>query len=62
VVTTGATLTEAAAVLARQRPGAGPPVLGAVVAATPRRDPTGGFPRAAGTTAADRQGPLREPR
>jgi predicted amidophosphoribosyltransferase len=38
VVTTGATLTEAAAVLARQRPGGWPPVLGAVVAATPRRD------------------------
>jgi predicted amidophosphoribosyltransferase len=41
VVTTGATLTEAAAVLARQRPGTGPPVLAAVVAATPRKDPAG---------------------
>jgi predicted amidophosphoribosyltransferase len=39
VVTTGATLTEAAAVLAPARPRGGPPVLAAVVAATPRRAP-----------------------
>lgn len=36
VVTSGATLTEAAAVLAARARAAGPPVLGAVVAATPR--------------------------
>jgi predicted amidophosphoribosyltransferase len=36
VVTTGATLTEAASVLAAGLREAGPPVLGAVVAATPR--------------------------
>ena len=44
VVTSGATLTEAAGVLAAVvRPG-GPPVLAAVVAATPR-EPSGGGPR-----------------
>ena len=37
VVTTGATLTEAAAVLTAGLPGGAPPVLAAVVAATPRR-------------------------
>jgi predicted amidophosphoribosyltransferase len=37
VVTTGATLTEAAAVLSAARPQGARPVLGAVVAATPRR-------------------------
>ncbi len=37
VVTSGATLTEAAAALAPARPGNGPPVLAAVVAATPKR-------------------------
>lgn len=37
VVTTGATLTEAAAVLGGQRPDGAVPVLAAVVAATPRR-------------------------
>ena len=47
VVTSGATLTEAAAVLASVRPD-GPPVLAAVVAATPRRralDQLSGAPR-----------------
>nr|WP_218859788.1 ComF family protein [Petropleomorpha daqingensis] len=39
VVTSGATLTEAAGVLARTRTVNATPVLGAVVAATPRRDP-----------------------
>ncbi|WP_233496158.1 ComF family protein [Geodermatophilus sp. TF02-6] len=39
VVTSGATLTEAAAVLAPALPPDGPPVLAAVVAATPRRAP-----------------------
>jgi predicted amidophosphoribosyltransferase len=39
VVTSGATLTEAAAVLARSTSPDGPPVLAAVVAATPRRAP-----------------------
>jgi predicted amidophosphoribosyltransferase len=39
VVTSGATLTEAAAVLARSSSPDGPPVLAAVVAATPRRAP-----------------------
>jgi predicted amidophosphoribosyltransferase len=39
VVTSGATLTEAAAVLAPTAGLAGPPVLAAVVAATPRRPP-----------------------
>ena len=41
VVTTGATLTEAAAVLAPGLPAGGPPVLAAVVAATPRTPPEG---------------------
>jgi orotate phosphoribosyltransferase-like protein len=46
VVTSGATLTEAAAALARGCPGDGPPVLAAVVAATPRPGtPTGNPPR-----------------
>ncbi|WP_448627039.1 ComF family protein [Geodermatophilus sp. URMC 64] len=40
VVTSGATLTEAASVLASGRSVTGTPVLAAVVAATPRRDPT----------------------
>jgi predicted amidophosphoribosyltransferase len=44
VVTSGATLTEAAAVLAPAAGPAGPPVLAAVVAATPRRAPAGGAP------------------
>jgi predicted amidophosphoribosyltransferase len=39
VVTTGATLTEAAAALSAGLPPAGPPVLAAVVAATPRNPP-----------------------
>ena len=39
VVTSGATLTEAASVLARARSVNAAPVLAAVVAATPRRDP-----------------------
>jgi predicted amidophosphoribosyltransferase len=39
VVTSGATLTEAASVLARTRRVDATPVLAAVVAATPRRDP-----------------------
>jgi hypothetical protein len=39
VVTSGATLTEAATVLAPAAGPAGPPVLAAVVAATPRRPP-----------------------
>lgn len=39
VVTTGATLTEAASALAHGRPGGGAPVLAAVVAATPRTAP-----------------------
>ena len=39
VVTSGATLTEAAAVLAPAAAPAGPPVLAAVVAATPWRPP-----------------------
>jgi predicted amidophosphoribosyltransferase len=39
VVTCGATLTEAASVLARARSVHAAPVLAAVVAATPRRDP-----------------------
>jgi predicted amidophosphoribosyltransferase len=39
VVTSGATLTEAASVLARARSVHAAPVLAAVVAATPRRDP-----------------------
>ena len=46
VVTSGATLTEAAAVLAPTVPPGGPPVLAAVVAATPRaplRRPTWGL-------------------
>jgi predicted amidophosphoribosyltransferase len=41
VVTTGATLTEAAAVLAGARPAGAAPVLAAVVAATPRRNAPG---------------------
>lgn len=41
VVTTGATLTEAAAVLGAARPEGAAPVLAAVVAATPRADPQG---------------------
>jgi predicted amidophosphoribosyltransferase len=44
VVTSGATLTEAAAVLAPAAGPAGPPVLAAVVAATPQRAPAGGAP------------------
>jgi predicted amidophosphoribosyltransferase len=46
VVTSGATLTEAAAVLAANGPADAPPVLAAVVAATPREprgQGTGGF-------------------
>ena len=39
VVTSGATLTEAAAVLSAGRAPADPPVLAAVVAATPRNRP-----------------------
>ncbi|SFL66341.1 Predicted amidophosphoribosyltransferases [Geodermatophilus ruber] len=39
VVTTGATLTEASAALGATRPEADTPVLAAVIAATPRRDP-----------------------
>jgi len=46
VVTSGATLTEAAAVLAPAAGPDGPPVLAAVVAATPRRAPAGGAPGA----------------
>jgi predicted amidophosphoribosyltransferase len=42
VVTSGATLTEAAATLARVRRPDAPPVLAAVVAATPRRPAEGG--------------------
>jgi predicted amidophosphoribosyltransferase len=48
VVTTGATLTEAAAVLTVGRGVGAPPVLAAVVAATPRRNaaaPSGGGTR-----------------
>ncbi|MGY1807311.1 ComF family protein [Blastococcus sp. SYSU D00669] len=41
VVTSGATLTEAAAVLGRARTVSATPVLGAAVAATPRRDLAG---------------------
>ncbi|MGY1604149.1 ComF family protein [Geodermatophilus sp. SYSU D00815] len=41
VVTSGATLTEAASVLGRVRTVNATPVLAAVVAATPRRDPAG---------------------
>ena len=41
VVTSGATLTEAAAVLAADGPPDAPPVLAAVVAATPRSAPAG---------------------
>lgn len=41
VATSGATLTEAAAVLARARRPPGPPVIAAVVAATPGRPPLG---------------------
>ncbi len=44
VVTTGATLTEAAGVLAGERPSGAVPVLAAVVASTPRRV-DGGFRR-----------------
>ncbi|MGY2129172.1 ComF family protein [Blastococcus sp. SYSU DS0617] len=58
VVTSGATLTEAAAVLAaRARPG-GPPVLGAVVAATPREPVR---PRSAGSPGRFGE-PVRRPR
>ena len=46
VVTSGATLTEAAAVLASATGREGPPVLAAVVAATPRRAVPGGPARA----------------
>jgi predicted amidophosphoribosyltransferase len=42
VVTSGATLTEAAAALAADGPSDGPPVLAAVVAATPRATPRNG--------------------
>ena len=56
VVTSGATLTEAASVLAALlRPG-GPPVLGAVVAATPRtpaRTRSTGFPHPSGRPSGD---------
>jgi predicted amidophosphoribosyltransferase len=41
VVSSGATLTEAASVFARTRSAHATPVLAAVVAATPRRDPPG---------------------
>jgi predicted amidophosphoribosyltransferase len=41
VVTTGATLTEAASVLGADGSGDGAPVLAAVVAATPRSDVVG---------------------
>jgi predicted amidophosphoribosyltransferase len=48
VVTSGATLTEAAAVLAPERPGGSPPVLAAVIAATPRRPEKAVFPSPSG--------------
>jgi predicted amidophosphoribosyltransferase len=48
VVTSGATLTEAAGALVAAGPDAGPPVLAAVVAATPRAAPRSGTGRPVG--------------
>ncbi|MGY1637725.1 ComF family protein [Geodermatophilus sp. SYSU D00742] len=61
VVTSGATLTEAAAVLDPPAGPPGPPVLAAVVAATPRRDPGRASGRDAGTDRRGQQGRLSGP-
>jgi orotate phosphoribosyltransferase-like protein len=57
VVTSGATLTEAAGVLASAAGREGPPVLAAVVAATPRRTGAEGPARAGGGPADRLSGP-----
>jgi orotate phosphoribosyltransferase len=57
VVTSGATLTEAAGVLATAAGREGPPVLAAVVAATPRRTGAEGPARAGGRPADRLSGP-----
>ncbi len=64
VVTTGATLTEAASVLAPLLRAGGPPVLGAVVAATPRtpaRARSAGAPHGAAGPTTDRADRLSGP-
>ncbi|MGY1632355.1 ComF family protein [Geodermatophilus sp. SYSU D01186] len=61
VVTSGATLTEAAAQLASVVPEPGPPVLAAVVAATPRRASAGAPAGGPGPGRSGRQGRLSGP-
>ncbi|RBY86536.1 ComF family protein [Blastococcus sp. TF02A-30] len=56
VVTSGATLAEAASVLAAAVPDGGPPVLGAVVAATPRTPPRVPLPGVVAVNGSGREG------